>query len=179
MHSSLIHTACLLTVSQHALGGVCPDGVSAWGVFAWGGLPGGCVSPCNGAENPPSPWTDTCENITFANFANLKENRLVLWCHVRSISNWPCPTCSWRWKPFWSQNMTSLSYFRFIQFHSRSVLLATFQIKWERQPYFNLSQPFYHSVRLKSDTHTQGGFNSRYWLHCQWLYLSSWIFKGF
>ena len=57
MHSSGMHTAHLLTVSQHALhrGNVCPgglpgglhrgvfaQGVSAWGV-CWGG--GGCVCP--------------------------------------------------------------------------------------------------------------------------------------
>ena len=71
MHSSGMHTACLLTVSQYALcrggcaqGGVCPAGVSASGpgreVCLWsqeGGLPlvpggRGCIPACNGADTP-------------------------------------------------------------------------------------------------------------------------------
>ena len=96
MHSSGMRTAHLLTVSQHALwrgdgvfveGDVCP-GVSASGpgegVFS-SGPRGECLSLVMGecrplvlggvsqhgmGQTPPPPrgQTDTCENITFANF---------------------------------------------------------------------------------------------------------------
>ena len=93
MHSSGMRTACLLTVSQHALhrGGVCPRGCLPggvylgglpWGVSAQRGcLPRGGVCPgvrgclpggipaCNGPDRPPPcGQTDTCEILTFANF---------------------------------------------------------------------------------------------------------------
>ena len=71
MHSSGMRTACLLTVSQHALhrggvsaqGDVC-QGVSTWGVSAQRGcLPrgegvsAGGIPACNGLDRPPL-WTD-------------------------------------------------------------------------------------------------------------------------
>ena len=69
MHSSGMRTARLLTLSQHALW---PGGVPAWGVYLAGGvylargvyLPGGYLP----RYSPPSGQTDTCKNITFANF---------------------------------------------------------------------------------------------------------------
>ena len=91
MHSSGMRTTRLLTVSQHALGrgvsawGYLPRGVSAQGAgLARGCLPlvlgesgpggvsasgpgGMCIPACNGADTPCGQ-TDTCENITFANF---------------------------------------------------------------------------------------------------------------
>ena len=79
MHSSGMHSARLLTVSQHAMmpcakgvyqactGGcikACTgQGVSAQGVPAQGG--GVCPGVCG---RHPYGQTDTCENITFANF---------------------------------------------------------------------------------------------------------------
>ena len=95
MHSSGTRTARLFTVSQHALhrgvsapgpgvsaqGGVClwslGGGGSASGGSAsgpWGegmsgsGVPGGCVSQHAMGQTPPRGQTDTCENITFADF---------------------------------------------------------------------------------------------------------------
>ena len=65
-----MRTARLLTVSQHALpgGGVSPEGVSAQGGACPGVVcPGGCIPACNGPD-PQCGQTDTCENITFANF---------------------------------------------------------------------------------------------------------------
>ena len=74
VHSSWMRTAHLLTVSQHAL----RRGVSAWG--GWGCLPrgvcpGGCLPLVWGGVYPSMQWarpprgqTDTCENITLANF---------------------------------------------------------------------------------------------------------------
>ena len=72
MHSSGMRTARLLTVSQHAP----PRGVSAC-VCVWGGVlcPGGVFLGGYLADTSPGPeadtpriQTDTCENITFANF---------------------------------------------------------------------------------------------------------------
>ena len=76
MHSSGMRTVRLLTVSQHALGG--------WGVSASGlGVSARRVSaPLHAGIHPrdqvypsmqrdrqtPCGQTDTCENITFANF---------------------------------------------------------------------------------------------------------------
>ena len=64
MHSSVMRTARLLTVSQHVLDGE--------GVFAQvGSAGGGCGRHPTGPETdtPLScGQTDTCENITFANF---------------------------------------------------------------------------------------------------------------
>ena len=76
---------CLLW-GVSALGGVCSGGCLLWGVSALGVVaPGGCLLPggvwskggvcsqgvcipaCNGADTPRGQ-TDTCENITFANF---------------------------------------------------------------------------------------------------------------
>ena len=44
-------------------GCTCPGGVPAREVY----LPRGCIPACNGADTPCGQ-TDTCENITFANF---------------------------------------------------------------------------------------------------------------
>ena len=95
MHSSGMCTARLLTVSQHArAGGIIPActlqgrgclprGMSAWrggGVCTGGGVCKGSCLPregvsAQGRQTPPGPeadspcgQTDTCENITFANF---------------------------------------------------------------------------------------------------------------
>ena len=89
IHSSGMRIARLLTASQHALGGGgCIPACTGQGVcvsqYALGRrrcLPGG-VCPGGGVcprrmwqtppqdqrQTPPPPWTDTCENITFANF---------------------------------------------------------------------------------------------------------------
>ena len=70
MHSNGMRTVRLLTVCQHEVG-VSAQGVSTQGGLSkgdvypggvcWGGLPG-CV------YHTPCGQTDTCENITFANF---------------------------------------------------------------------------------------------------------------
>ena len=53
-------------VSATGPGGCLPlvpgEGVSA------SGHGGKCIPACNGADTPPCGQTDTCENITFANF---------------------------------------------------------------------------------------------------------------
>ena len=85
MHSSRMRTARLLTVSQHALrrgvsaqGEVRPGGCLPRGCMPRGCLPRGvsaqgvsgqegCIPACNRADTPYGQ-TDTCENITFANF---------------------------------------------------------------------------------------------------------------
>ena len=71
MHSSGMCTARLLTISQHALAGVCVYPIMHWV---------GCIPSCTGqgvwvlpkgpeADTPhPCGQTDTCENIAFANF---------------------------------------------------------------------------------------------------------------
>ena len=52
-------------ISQHALreGGVC-----SWGVCTWVGVCLRGVSQHAMGQTPPYGQTDTCENITFANF---------------------------------------------------------------------------------------------------------------
>ena len=72
MHSSVMHTAHLLIISQHALrrGRYLPGGCTCLGVGVYlpGGVcPGVCIPACNGTDTPHGQ-TDTCENITFANF---------------------------------------------------------------------------------------------------------------
>ena len=72
MHSSRMRAARLLPVSpsMHCGGeGVCSVGgcvCSRGGAVSASG-PGGCIPACNGADTPCGQ-TDTCENITFANF---------------------------------------------------------------------------------------------------------------
>ena len=90
MHSNGMRTASLLTVSQHALGRVCVSqhALGRGGVYPsmhWAGgvcqhalgvsaqgrvcLSGGCRHPWDQRQTPPfRGQTDTCENITFANF---------------------------------------------------------------------------------------------------------------
>ena len=72
MHSSGMRTAHLLTVSQHALwrGGTCPGCVPVRGVVpAQGGVPARCGGGGVPAQVlPPGGQTDTCKNISFANF---------------------------------------------------------------------------------------------------------------
>ena len=50
-----------------AQGGL-PGGLSARGVSASGPVSGGGVSQHAMGQTPPCEQTDTCENITFANF---------------------------------------------------------------------------------------------------------------
>ena len=68
MHSSGMHTAHLLTVSQHVLhkgGGCLPRG----GVFPRRGCrPSGVYPSMQWDRPPPCGQTDTYEKITFANF---------------------------------------------------------------------------------------------------------------
>ena len=61
MHSSGMHTARLLTVSQHALHrGVSALGVSAQGAVCSGGcLPRGGVCPRKGVADPPQDQRQT------------------------------------------------------------------------------------------------------------------------
>ena len=97
MHSSGMHTTRLVTVSQHAMhrgeypsmhwaggfvsqhaldrgvfageylpGSVCPGGCLPGGCLPL--VPRGCVSQHAMGQTPPCGQTDTCENITFANF---------------------------------------------------------------------------------------------------------------
>ena len=78
MHSSGIRTARLLTVSQHALRrGVYPSMHWVGGCVSQHALGRGCIPACTvkGGVYPSMQWgrhprgqTDTCENITFANF---------------------------------------------------------------------------------------------------------------
>ena len=79
MHSNGMRAARLLTVSQHALPGGVSLGVSAGGrgclpgdgwVSAWEGVYQGGLPVVGGgvADTSPREQTDTCENITFANF---------------------------------------------------------------------------------------------------------------
>ena len=93
--SSRMHTAHLLTISQHTLcrgvyvpgcllahEGFLPSGrcLPRGGCVVPGGcLPGGYIPACNWADPPPCGQTDTCENITFANFVyrRKKSNTLL------------------------------------------------------------------------------------------------------
>ena len=91
MQSSEMRNGRLLTVSQHALHGGCVypsmywaggylprgctyPGVTCWGCLLWGfaqcGVPawGVCIPACIEVDTSPCGQTDTCENITFANF---------------------------------------------------------------------------------------------------------------
>ena len=70
MHSSGMRTIRLLTISQHALpgGGLVCSRVSTRGVFLPRGVSAGGVSQYAMGQTPHCGQTDTCENITFANF---------------------------------------------------------------------------------------------------------------
>ena len=65
----MMHTAHLLTISQHALPrGLSTRRVSAWGISARGVSPQVCLWSQGCVADTPHGQTDTCENITFANF---------------------------------------------------------------------------------------------------------------
>ena len=88
MHFSGMRTSHLLTVSQHAgAGGCLPTGVFVCqgGCFPRGCLPRGCVYPSmQWGRHTPRGQTDTCENITFANFVCGRNNiSLMLPCRTR------------------------------------------------------------------------------------------------
>ena len=70
-------------------GGVCPEGVCPAGVCLGGVSAQGCIPACIGADIPRGQ-TDTCENVTFANFLSEKEKKF--WRNV-ALKNLVLETC--------------------------------------------------------------------------------------
>ena len=69
MHSSRMHTTCLLTISQHAqLGVYLPEGVPTQGCVPAGG------GTCPGTP-PVNRMTDRCKNITLPQISFMGGNK--------------------------------------------------------------------------------------------------------